>query len=629
MKVERTRLQELQGFTRLRQAVKYVLPYFKPYKRSTVLVAVLAALSNIFEPSFALAVKPFMYYIFIDRNPLVAAMVPFSLIILFIIRESTTFLYEYSREKLSIKVVQDLQCSLYEHFMYLSVDHYDRISTGEFMSRTIRDTASMQNTVPMAIDFCKHLTKFLALVAVCVAMQPMLTGITFIVLPLTLWPVSTIGQRMKKYTKHGLKQAAFINVHMQETYSGVRIVKAFTQENEEVERYKGNMLKMLKIQLKYARAKYLQGPVTNMISVVGVAIVMGIAVVWAIKEAPTLVNSGWWFFIGGAPIRQTIELLPRISEGNFFAFFAALGMMIVPIRDLARVQGNIQTTYGAVERVVEAFEKRPTVVEAPDAVELDPLKSELRYEDVKFKYEDQWVLKNFSLAARKGQIIALVGPSGAGKTTVVNLLPRFYEVTEGKISIDGIDIRKATLKSLRRQIGIVSQETFLFNDTVENNIKYGSPEKTHEQVVEAAKAANAHDFIEKFPAGYDTAIGERGVRLSGGERQRIAIARALLKNPPILLLDEATSSLDTESEREVQKALDNLMKNRTTIAIAHRLSTIRNADRIIVISDGRIVEQGTHDELITRSGLYRKLYEMQFLINEHPTLKQEFNPEIN
>jgi len=629
MKVEHTRLKELRGLAKTRQAIRYVLPYFKPYRRSTIMVAVLAALSNIFEPSFALAVKPFMYYIFIDRNPIVAAMVPFSLIILFLIREGTTFLYEYSREKLSIKVVQDLQASVYEHFLNLSVDHYDRMSTGEFMSRTIRDTASMQNTVPMAIDFCKHLFKFLTLVVVCVAMQPLLTGITFIVLPLTLWPVFTIGRRMKKSTKQGLKQAAFINVHMQETYSGARIVKAFTQESEEVKRYRQNMLKMLKIQLKYARAKYLQGPVTNMISVVGVAIVMGIAVVWAIKEAPAVVSSGWWFFIGGTPVRQTIELLPRISQGNFFAFFAALGMMIVPLRDLARVQGQIQTTYGAVERVVEAFEKRPSVVEAPDAIEIQPLQNEIRFENVNFKYENQWVLKNFSLTARKGQMIALVGPSGAGKTTVVYLLPRFYEVTEGKITIDGIDIRKATLKSLRRQIGIVSQETFLFNDTVENNIKYGSPEKTHEQVIAAAKAANAHDFISKLPLGYNTLIGERGVRLSGGERQRIAIARALLKNPPILLLDEATSSLDTESEREVQNALDNLMKNRTTIAIAHRLSTIRNADLIIVLSDGMIVEQGTHNELIASSGLYRKLYEMQFLVNETPALKQEHGPTIS
>jgi len=213
---------------------------------------------------------------------------------------------------------------------------------------------------------------------------------------------------------------------------------------------------------------------------------------------------------------------------------------------------------------------------------------------------------------KKGELVALVGPSGAGKTTVVNLLPRFYEVTKGRILIDGVDIRKTTFKSLRGQIGIVTQETFLFNDTVENNIKYGSPEKSREEIIESAKAANAHDFIIRLPQGYDTIIGERGIRLSGGERQRIAIARALVKNPPVLLLDEATSSLDTEAEREVQRALDNLMKNRTTIAIAHRLSTVRNADRIIVLSDGEIVEQGTHQELIARSGLYRKLYELQF-----------------
>jgi len=627
MKVGETRLQDLQGLAKFRQAIKYVTPYFVPYKKSVWWVAVLSMLSNIFEPSLALCIKPFMYYVFVEHNLIVAAMVPFGLVGLFFIRESTTFLYEYSREKLSISVVQDLQCSVYDHFVHLSLDHYDKLSTGELMSRTIRDTSHMQNTVPMVIDFCKHSIKLVALAAVCFYMQPMLTAIAFIVIPLTAYPVSRIGAAMKKFTKRGLKQAATINVQMQETYAGARIVKAFSQEDNELRNYRGKMNKMLELQLKYARSKYLQGPITNMISVLGVALVLGIASWWAVTNVDTAVSSGWWFFIGGVPVRQTTELLPRITEGSYFAFFVALGMMIVPVRDLARVQGNIQTTYGAVERVVEAFEKRPTVVEAPDAVELPAMDREIRCENVKFKYLDQMVLKDFNLTATKGELIALVGPSGSGKTTVVNLLSRFYEVTGGKITIDGVDIRKATLRSLRRQIGIVSQETFLFNDSVENNIKYGALDRTHEEVVAAAQAANAHDFIEKLPAGYETIIGERGVRLSGGERQRLAIARALLRNPPILLLDEATSSLDTEAEREVQKALDNLMKNRTTIAIAHRLSTIRHADRIIVLSDGQIVEQGSHEDLLKNSGLYRRLYEMQFLIDETPALKQGFEPE--
>jgi len=620
---QKVRLEDFKGLTRLRLALGYVFPYFKPYRNFTVLVAALALLSNLFEPSIAVGVKLFMKVVFINRDPAIALIGPIALILLFLVREGTTFLYEYNREKLSLKVVQDLQCAVYSHFVHLSLDHYDRMSTGEMMSRTVKDVSHMQNTVPMVIDFSKHLLKFIFLVGVCLYMQPGLTAIAFIAIPLTVYPVVKIGERMRTYTKRGLKQAAFINIQMQETYAGARIVKAFTQEDQEVNRYWDKMLKMLKIQLKYSRSKYLQGPITNLIMVsTGVAIVFGIAIYWTTKDVPTTVWDGWFFFLSGVPVRKTIESLPILSAANFLAFFAGLGLMTVPIRDLARVQGNFQTTYGSIERTVEILEREATVKEKPRAKELSPMTKEIRYQNVHFKYEDQWVLKNFNMTAKKGELIALVGPSGSGKTTVVNLLPRFYEINQGKITVDGIDIREVTFQSLRQQIGIVTQETFLFNDTVENNIKYGSPEKTPEEIIAAARAANAHEFIQGLPQGYQTIIGERGVRLSGGERQRLAIARALLKNQPILLLDEATSSLDTESEREVQKALDVLMKNRTTIAIAHRLSTIRNADRILVISDGEIIEQGSHDQLITRDGLYRKLYEMQFLIDENPSLRK-------
>ena len=598
---KKLKFDQLSGWKRAQVALGYVLPYFKPYTKYLVLVAFLSVLSNAFEPSLAVSVKFFFKYIFQQKIYWLASVAPLGLILLFLLRESTTFLYEYNREKLSLRVIQDLQVAVYDHFMHLSLDHFDRMDTGEMMSRTVRDVSNMQSTVPLIIDLGKHLVKFIALAGVCVSMQPALAGITFLVFPLTAYPVVQIGARMKKYTKRGLAQAAKINVHMKETYSGAMVVKAFAQEEEEVKRYWDKMKKMLKIQFKYARAKALQGPVTNLIAILGVAFVFGLACKWAIAG--------------------------KISQDNFMAFFTSLGLMIVPLRDLAKIQGKIQTAYGAIERVIETLEKEATVKEDPNAIELDGFENEIRYENVYFRYEDEWVLKGFNMTAKKGELVALVGPSGAGKTTVVNLLPRFYEVSKGRITIDGIDIRKIKIKSLRKHIGIVTQETFLFNDTVENNIKYGSPEKTREEVIEAAKAANAHDFIMKLPNGYDTVIGERGVRLSGGERQRIAIARALIKNPPILLLDEATSSLDTESEREVQKALDNLMKNRTTIAIAHRLSTIRNADKIIVISDGEIVEQGTHEELISCFGLYRKLYNMQFLIEEESKESAQFQAQ--
>jgi len=621
--VKKLRLDELKGWKKLRTALSYVIPYFRPYKRSVILVAVLAFFSTLFDPSLVVSIKLFMQWVAIQEHPdprwAIAA--PLFMVYLMLFRETTTFLYEYNREKLSLRVVQDLQCAVYNHFVHLSVDHYDKMSTGEMMSRTVRDVSRMQDTVPMVIDFSKHLLKFLSLAICCILMQPALTLISFVALPLTALAAVRIGNLMKTYTKKGLKQAAVINIQMQETYSGARIVKAFAQEDAEVKRYWDKMLKMLKIQFKYSRSKYLQGPAANLISSLGVALVMGIAIYWTLQKVNVISYAGWFFSLFGFPVHQTVELAPRLSWPNFWAFFTALGLMINPIRDLARVQGNFQTTYGSIERTIEVFEKEATVKEKPNAIELEPMSKEIRYENVYFKYEDQWALKDFSFVAKKGELVALVGPSGSGKTTVVNLLPRFYDVSKGKITIDGIDIRDVTLKSLRSQIGIVTQETFLFNDTVENNIKYGSPEKNLDQIIEAAKAANAHEFILGLPQGYQTIIGERGVRLSGGEKQRIAIARALLKNPPILLLDEATSSLDTEAEREVQKALDVLMKNRTTIAIAHRLSTIRNANLILVISNGEIVEQGTHDELIQKQGLYRKLYEMQFLIHENPELK--------
>jgi len=588
------KLRELKGTEQLRVALAYVLPYFKPYKRELLGVVLLAALTNIFEPSLAISAKLFVKYVVQEQSAAYAVAVPFILYCLFIIRETANFNYDYFREKMSLKVVQDLQSSVYDRFTHLSTDHFDRMSTGEMMSRTVSDVRAMQNTVPMIIDFVKQVIKLIALAGVCVYMQPWLTAITFIAVPIIVWPVSVFGSRMRKYTRKGLAQASDISNHMQETYSGARIVKAFAQEDEEVAYYRQNMDKMLKIQLKYVKSKALQGPVTNLISILPVAVVIGIVAQWMIANPP------------------------KITQDNSMAFFTALGLMSVPLRELAKIQGNFQTTFGSIDRVLEVFDLKASVVEATDAIEFKPMEKEIAYRDVSFKYQDQMVLKNFNMVAKKGELIALVGPSGAGKTTVVNLLPRFYEVTEGRVLIDGVDVRNATLKSLRHQIGIVTQETFLFNDTVENNIRYGIPEKEREQVIASARAANAHEFIDRLPNGYDTVIGERGLRLSGGERQRIAIARALLRNPPILLLDEATSSLDTESEREVQKALDNLMKNRTTIAIAHRLSTVRNADRIVVMEDGEIKEQGTHEQLLASSGLYRKLYEMQFLIDGAP-----------
>jgi subfamily B ATP-binding cassette protein MsbA len=353
----------------------------------------------------------------------------------------------------------------------------------------------------------------------------------------------------------------------------------FAQENE----------KFFKTVLKRVKIRAISHPMMELLGGLGVA-----AIIW----------------VGGYSV-----IRGESTPGTFFSFLTALLMLYAPIRDLSKVNLEVQEGIAAAIRVFELLDTQPEIKEEKDAIPLPPISKGIEFRKVSFKYDNEDVLKDISFYVNVGEVIAIVGTSGAGKTSLVNLLPRFYDVEEGEILIDGIDIRKVTLKSLRDQIGLVTQQTILFNDTVRNNIAYGSPNRSDEEVIEAAKAANAHEFIKRLPNGYDTIIGEQGVRLSGGERQRISIARALLKNPPILILDEATSSLDSESEKEVQNALGRLMQGRTVFVIAHRLSTIRNAHRIIVLSEGKIVEEGTHDELINLNGEYRRLYELQFKDN--------------
>jgi subfamily B ATP-binding cassette protein MsbA len=307
-----------------------------------------------------------------------------------------------------------------------------------------------------------------------------------------------------------------------------------------------------------------------------------------------------------------------MTVGDFFSFMTAMALLYDPMRGISKVNLVIQEGIVAARRVFAILDLKPEVTDAPDAEILPSFSREIRYHNVSFRYGDEMVLKKINFAVQRGEKVALVGSSGAGKTTMVNLLPRFYDVTKGKISIDGMDVRHATLQSLRDQVGVVSQQTLLFNDTVRNNIAYGRPDIPEADVIKAAKMADAHNFIVKLPQGYNTVIGEQGVRLSGGQRQRISIARALLKNAPILILDEATSSLDTESEREVQAALDRLMEKRTVLVIAHRLSTVRNVDRILVLSDGEIIEEGVHRELMAKGGEYKKLYELQFQDGDRP-----------
>jgi subfamily B ATP-binding cassette protein MsbA len=392
---------------------------------------------------------------------------------------------------------------------------------------------------------------------------------------------------MRKLTKRAQKQLSGITILLQEAYQGNRVVKAFGMEEYERMRFDVELKRLFKVSMRASVIKAATGPMIEAMSAVAI-----LAALW----------------LGTASVVHGTRTL-----GTFGAFGVAMLIVYEPFKRLARTNNTIQQSMGAAERVFEMMDAPIEIDDDPNAVEPAPGNHSIRFENASFRYNHEWVLKDINLEIPAGGVVALVGMSGGGKSTLADLIPRFHDVQEGRITVDDINVKNIRLDSLRAQIGIVTQHTFLFNDTIRANIAYGSQAKTQEQIVAAASAANAHEFITRLPKGYDTMVGEMGVRLSGGERQRIAIARALLKDAPILILDEATSSLDSESERAVQDALETLMRNRTTLVIAHRLSTVRRADKIIVLVRGHIIEEGTHEELFARGQEYRKLYDLQFM----------------
>jgi subfamily B ATP-binding cassette protein MsbA len=394
---------------------------------------------------------------------------------------------------------------------------------------------------------------------------------------------------MKKFTKRGQVSTGRLTVLLQESIQGNRIVKAFGMEDYEDRRFMAENSRLFKQSLRASRIKSIVSPSMELMASFGIA-----GVVW---------YGGWSVIRGGR------------TQGEFFAFMAAMFLMYAPFKGLSRTYAAVHQGLAGAERVFETLDEKPEIFDKPDAQPAKPFASKVEIQNVSFAYAETPVLKNINLTVEAGQMVALVGMSGVGKSTLVDLIPRFYDVKSGAILVDGVNIRDLTVKSLRAQIGIVTQHTFLFNDTVRNNIAYGDPDRDMDAIIAAAKAAHAHEFIEAMPNGYDSEIGEMGLQLSGGQRQRLAIARALLKDAPILILDEATSSLDADSERSVQDALETLMSTRTTIVIAHRLSTIRKADRIVVMVDGSIAEEGTHDELLARDREYSRLYSLQLLEN--------------
>ncbi len=481
------------------------------------------------------------------------------------------------------RVVHDLRIAVFDRLQELSVYYFSRSKSGELISRTANDTMLVERAVSTVLgDLVRQPFSMLFLLGVLFWLDPLLAFLSLVVFPVCLIPVILFGKRVRRNAREAQSKLADIMSTLQESISGVRVVKAFGMEPYERNRFAVQCGTVFSRLMKVAKAKAAIEPIIVEISIIGISLILIYAHVTG------------------------------MAMEAFFTFGLALVALYDPVKKLSRVHLSIQQSSAAADRIFELLDAHVTVQDRPDAIALEgPLKS-VEFDNVCFAYDHQPVLDDLSFAVREGECIAFVGSSGSGKTTLVSLLPRFFDPTAGTVRINGRDIREYTLVSLRRQIGLVTQDTFLFNDTVANNIAYGRKDADQAEIEEAAKRAHAHTFIEALPDGYDTIAGDRGVRLSGGQCQRIAIARAILRNPPVMILDEATSALDTESERLVQAALDELMANRTVFAIAHRLSTIQHADRIIVLDKGRIAEIGTHSELLEKSGLYRYLYDLQF-----------------
>ncbi|CAN5655679.1 ABC transporter ATP-binding protein [soil metagenome] len=515
----------------------------------------------------------------------------------FALKNLFTYFQSYFMSTVEQGILRDLRSDLYNKYLKLPLSFFTEERKGNLISRIINDVQITKDSLIAVINsIFRDPPQIISYVVILFLFNWKMTLIIFLIAPLTSFILSKIGDSLKRSSTKSQEKVSDITSILDETIGGIRIVKAFDMEDYESERFRKENHNYFKILTRLERKRSLGSPISEQIGVIVIVVIL--------------------FIVGRDIIVDKSDMTP----GSFIAYLAIFSQLLPSLKLAGQVSNSIKEGSAASDRIFKLLDTDIKISNVPNAVVMKSFENNIVFSKVSFKYEkSETILDDISLTINKGEILAIVGPSGAGKSTLADLIPRFYDVTSGSIVIDGIDIKKINTGSLRKLMGIVTQETLLFNDTIRNNIAYGEAALPLEKIIEAAKAANAHNFIISFENGYDSVIGDRGVKLSGGERQRLSIARALLKNPPILILDEATSSLDTQSELLVQEAIERLMQGRTSIVIAHRLSTIKNADKIIVLEKGRLVQEGKHSELLSAGGLYEKLYNIQFLRTSYDT----------
>lgn len=565
-----------------------ILSYIKPYMHRllfAMVCTIMAAAGNLYIPWI---IKDMIDEVLADKNGTMLNWIAASIIAIFIVRGLFWYGQNYLMSYVGQSVIIDIRAAVFKKLQRLSVSFYDKNKTGTIMSYVTNDVNALQSA--MVENTIEMITEGFILIGSAVAMIYLdwrLTLFTVCTFPVVLWFMEFFGKKIRKTGGRIQECTADITSVLQESVTSARVIKSFVREDYEVDRFDVENKANFRANMKNAQLMATLTPVVELVAAIGVTMII-------------------WY--GGNNV-----INGTITAGSLVAFLTYAVNISNPIKRLTRVIGNIQKALAAAQRVFMIIDMPEEIAESRDAKQLPEVSGKVEFQNVSFAYNDKGnVITDLSFSVKPGEVIAIVGPSGAGKSTIANLLPRFYDVNKGDIKIDGHSVREVTLDSLREQVGIVPQETMLFNGSVYNNILYGRLDATKEEIEAAAKAANAHDFIMQLTDGYETKLGDRGVNLSGGQRQRIAIARAILKNPRILILDEATSALDTESERVVQEALDRLMVGRTSFVIAHRLSTVKNADKILVLEKGNLVESGTHDELLALDGLYAHLYKIQY-----------------